>query len=428
MPHKISFLDVHKRMLAVVAAEVEESEGPLEFERKKFSAMPESLKKLAFWLDEQGVDEVIMESTAQYWKPVWAALEEYWQPRRRGREEASEMAGTLHLCQARSNRGARGRKGDFRDAERGLKRYLAQDLRLSFVPDPEQRLWRAVSRRKIQKTRDRRRLKQQLESLLEQVHLKLSSLVKDLLGVSSLRILRAIGKGEKDPAVLAAMREPNLHATEAQLRDALRACRDLHPTCRRMIQSMLQDFDAIENEIEALRRDLMELLGRHQEVVRRLAEIPGIGPDSAMAIIAEVGPEAAAFETEKHLASWIGVCPGTEESAEVVKSTRSPKGNRFMRGVLHQAAQSAVKTKGTVFEVNFRRMLAGKDYKKVIWATAHRLCRLIWLILRKGVDYEERGPAVNAKSQKRRIARMVRELRRSGYHVEPEPVPATLTS
>lgn len=428
MPYKIAAIDVHKRMLAVVVAEVEEAEGPYQFERRKFSAMPESLKALAEWLNEQEVEEVVMESTAQYWKPVWGMLEEYWQPMRRGREGAGEKAGTLHLCQAKSNRGARGRKSDFGDAERLLKRYMSQDLQLSFVPEKEQRLWRAVSRRKVQKTRERRRLKQQLESLLEQAHLKLSSLVKDLYGVSSLRILRAIAAGEKDPAVLGAMRETNLKASEAQLRDALRACTDLHPAYRRMIHSMLQDYGEIEKEIGALRRELMELMAAHQEEVRRLAEIPGVGVDGALQIVAEVGPKAAAFVTEKHLASWIGVCPGTEESAEKVKSTRSPKGNRFMRGVLYQAAQAAVKVKGSIFEVKFQRMLPGKEYKKVIWATAHRLCRIIWLVLHKGVDYEERGPAVSAQSKKKRTRRMISELRKLGYRVEPGPCPATLTA
>lgn len=426
MAYKIAAIDIHKRMLAVVVAEVEEADGPYEFERKKFSAMPGSLKTLAEWLNEQDVEEVVMESTAQYWKPVWGMLEKYWQPLRRGREGAVETAGRLHLCQARSNRGARGRKGDFRDAERLLKRYVAQDLRLSFVPDQEQRLWRAVSRRKIQKTRERRRLKQQLESLLEQAHLKLSSLLKDLFGVSSLRILRAIAAGEKDPAVLAAMRDANLKATEAQLRDGLQACTDLHAVFRRMLEAMLRDYDAIEKEIEALQRDLMELMAPHQEVVRRLAEIPGLSVDTAMQIIAEVGPKAAAFETEKNLASWVGICPGSEESAEKVKSTKSPKGNRFLRGLLYQAGQAAGRVKGSIFEVTFQRLLPGRDYKKVVWAVGHRLCRTIWLVLHKGVDYEERGPAISAESKKRRTSRMVRELRKLGYRVESGVLPAPL--
>jgi len=107
-----------------------------------------------------------MESTAQYWKPVWGALERYWKPVCQQREGAGRMSGTLHLAQALSNRGRRGRKNDFRDAERLVKRLVSQELTLSFVPDAEQRLWRTVSRTKYQLRRDRVRLQNQLEALL----------------------------------------------------------------------------------------------------------------------------------------------------------------------------------------------------------------------------------------------------------------------
>ncbi len=112
-----------------------------------------------------------MESTAQYWKPVWEALERYWKPVGQKREGAGR---TLHLAQAQSNRGPRGRKRDFPDAERLVKRLVAQELRLSFVPDVEQRLWRTVTRRKYQLTRDRARLQNQLESLLEEAHIEVA--------------------------------------------------------------------------------------------------------------------------------------------------------------------------------------------------------------------------------------------------------------
>src|SRR5437879_6670246 len=111
-----------------------------------------------------------MESTAQYWKPVWQALERYWKLEWQKREGAGRMSGTLHLAQAQSNRGQRGRKNDFVDAERLVKRLVAQELILSFVPDPEQRLWRTLTRRKYQLTRDRGRLQNQLEGLLEEAH------------------------------------------------------------------------------------------------------------------------------------------------------------------------------------------------------------------------------------------------------------------
>src|ERR1035437_4760223 len=114
-----------------------------------------------------------MESTAQYWKPVWGALERYWRPICQGREGAGRMSGTLHLAQAQSNRGPSGRKKDFPDAERLVKRLVAQELTLSFVPDVEQRLWRSVMRRKYQLTRDRVQSQNRLESLLEEAHIKL---------------------------------------------------------------------------------------------------------------------------------------------------------------------------------------------------------------------------------------------------------------
>ena len=143
MSYRIAGIDVHKRMLAVVVSDVE-VDSEFHFERRKFSSSPEQLRSLAAWLLEQEAEEVVMESTAQYWKPVWETLERYWKPICEKREGARRKSGTLHLAQALSNRGRRGRKRDFPDAERLVKRLVAQELTLSFVPDAEQRLWRTV--------------------------------------------------------------------------------------------------------------------------------------------------------------------------------------------------------------------------------------------------------------------------------------------
>src|SRR5437899_4683984 len=151
-------------MLAVVVADVE-VQGGYQFERIRYGSNPEQLRLLAAWLIEHEVEEVVMESTAQYWKPVWGALEQYWQPERQKREGARKMSGKLHLCQAKSNRGRRGRKNDFADGERLIKRLVAQELVLSFVPYAEQRLWRTVTRRKNQLTRAKVGFQNQLESL-----------------------------------------------------------------------------------------------------------------------------------------------------------------------------------------------------------------------------------------------------------------------
>jgi transposase len=365
-----------------------------------------------------------MESTAQYWRPVWHVLERYWRATCRSREGAGPMAGALMLAHAQSNRGPRGRKKDFVDAERLVKRLVARELVLSFVPDSEQRLWRTVVRRKYQLTCDRVRLQNQLESLLEEAHVKLSSLVSDLLGASARRMLRALADGETNPAALAALADRRLHATQQQLCDALGASTELNGVYRRLVKMALEELQLIEGQMDQLDREIAELLSQHQDAVQRLAEVPGLGVDSAHQIIAEVGAQAATFFSEKHLASWIGVCPGEEESAGISASNRCPKGNRFMRRLLNQTAHAAVKAKGSIFEIVFRRLVPRLGFKKAIWAIAHRLTRLIWKILHQGVRYEERGPAVSQKSRAARTTKMIKELRSLGYRVEPMRTPA----
>src|SRR5499425_3203742 len=241
MSYRIAGIDVHKKMLAVVVSDVE-IESEYQFERCQFGSNQGHLRLLSEWLIEQQVEEVVMESTAQYWKPVWGALERYWKPICEKREGARRRSGTLHLAQALSNRGRRGRKRDFPDAERLVKRLVARELTLSFVPDPEQRLWRTVTRKKYQLRCDRVRLQNQLESLLEEAHIKLSSFVSDLLGLSAQRMLKAISEGETDPALLAALADKHLRATPEQLCDALGACTQLNPVYRQLLKLALEEL------------------------------------------------------------------------------------------------------------------------------------------------------------------------------------------
>ncbi len=418
MSYRIAGIDVHKRMLAVVLSNVE-VDGEYQFGRRMFASNPEQLRSLAAWLLEQEVEEVVMESTAQYWKPVWEALERYWKPLRQKREGANRMSGTLHLAQALSNRGRRGRKKDFLDAERLVKRLVARELILSFVPDAEQRLWRTVIRRKCQLTRNRVRLQNRVESLLEEAHIKLSSFVSDLLGLSARRMLKALADGETNPAILAALADRKLRATQEQLCDALGACTELNPVYRRLLKMMLEELRLLDEQIGQLDQEMANLLSRHQDAVQRLAEVPGLGVDSAQQIIAEVGSSAATFPSAKQLSSWVGACPGDDESAGVSYSHRSPKGNRNMRRILNQAANAAVKAKGTIFEIVYRRTVPRLGHKQTIGAVAHRQCRLVWKVLHQGVRYEERGPAISKKTKQARTARMIRQLRSLGYRIEP---------
>lgn len=408
--YNIAGIDVHKKMLAVVVANARNTE--LKFECRKFGTTVGELRHLSAWLQERAVQEIAMESTAQYWKPVWIAMEGQCR---------------LHLAQARSNLGPRGRKTDFRDAQRIVSRLLSGDLILSYVPEAEQRSWRTLTRTRYQLREDRVRLQNQLENLLEEVQIKLTSLISDLLGKSGRRILRALADGETDPAQLADLGNWRLRASKEALKDALSG--QLQPLHRQLLSLFLQRLDLIESQMATLETTIAQALHGHQDAVARLVEIPGLGVDSAQQIIAEIGADATAFPSAAQLASWVGVCPGRQESAGESSSNRSAKGNRTMRRLLNQLAHSAVKKDGCRLQIVFRRWLPRMGYKKAIWAIAHRLCRLIWKVLHDNVSYVERGFEPNPKAHKERRRRLVAELRRLGYQVElsplgPTPIPS----
>jgi len=405
MSYKIAGIDVHKKVLMVVVIDATTPEEKPE--RRRFATMPSDLHRLSTWLREQGVEEAVMESTAQYWRSVWLELEPHMR---------------LHLAQAFSNRAPRGRKHDFKDAERLVRRLIANELILSFVPGGEQRTWRNMTRMKLQLTRDRVRLQNQMECLLEEMRIKLSIVVSNLLGASGMRILQALAKGETDPKQLAQLGDERLQCTEEQLVDALTG--RAQPLHREMLALQLERLQLIDTQIAKLNGMIAQAMKPHQEAVMRLAEVPGLGVDSAQQIIAEVGQQASTFPSAAELTSWVGTCPGKDESAEQNEqnhSSRSAKGNKYLRRVLNQAAHAAVKRKGSYFQVVFRRLLPRLGYQSAIWAVAHRLCRVVWKILHEGVRFIEHGIEPDPKAKMRHARRLAQALRKLGYQVTITP-------
>jgi transposase len=411
MSYRVAAIDIHKKVLMVVVAaaaeEVQDTAGEaLEFECRRFGTGNGERWHLVSWLRERGVMEVVMESTAQYWKPVWLDLEPHF-PK-------------LHLAQAQSNRAPKGRKNDFRDAKRLARRLLAGELMLSFVPDAEQRTWRTLTRGKQQLVRDRVRLQNQLEALLEEMRIKLSSVISDLLGISGRRILTALSKGETDPIQLAELGDDRLKCGKQVLADALRGSPE--PIHLEVLKLYLERLEMLDEQIRKLDQLVAKALRKHEEAVMRVAQVPGFGVDSAQQVLAEVGVDAEAFPTAGQFSSWVGSCPGSDETAEQNHSSRSPKGNRFVRRILVQAAQAAVKKKGCHFQSVFRRLLPRLGYQGAIWAVANRLARVLWKILHDGVSYVEQGTETNPKAKKRRAQKLVRALRRLGYTVSMTPI------
>jgi len=396
MADKVAGIDVHKKVLMVVVIDARAPE--LKPERQRFTTMPSELHRLSTWLKAKGVEEVVMESTAQYWRSVWLELEPHMR---------------LHLAQAFSNRAPRGRKHDFKGAERLVRRLIAKELILSFVPDGEQRIWRNLTRMKLQLVRDRVRLQSQIECLLEEMRIKLSVVV------SGLRILHALSNGETNAKCLASLGDDRLRCTEEQLVEALTG--SSHPMHRQMLALQLERLRLLDEQTVQLNSLIAQAMTPHQDTVIRLAEVPGLGIDSAQQVIAEVGVTASTFPSAAEFTSWVGTCPGKEESAEENSSSRSAKGNKYLRRVLNQAAHAAARSKGTHFQAVFRRLLPRLGYQSAVWAIAHRLCRLIWKILHEGIRYIEQGIESEPQLLMNRAQNLAKQLRKFGYRIQITP-------
>jgi transposase len=406
MPYRVAAIDIHKKVHMVVVAtmadEVEDSTAAaVDFECRRFGAGASERRHMVAWLQQQQVQEVVMESTAQYWKSIWLELEPHF-PK-------------LHLAQAQSNRAPKGRKHDFRDAKRLGRRLLAGELLLSYVPEPEQRDWRLLTRGRLQLVRARVRLQNQVEALLEEARIKLSSVISDLFGVSGRRMIEALAEGTTDPAKLAELGDPSLKCGKEQLMDALDGAPQ--PCHLQLLKLHVERWKLLDRHIAELSRMAAEGLRAHQGAVLRVAKVPGWGPESAQQFIAEVGVGAEAFETPEEFASWSGACPGSEVSAEQNHSSHCPKGNRYVRRLLTEAAQSAVKKKGGQFQKVFRRFLPKLAYNGAIGVVRHRMARVLWKILHEGVEYIEHGQDTTPKARQRRAQRLVQGLRKLGFTV-----------
>lgn len=409
----IAGIDVHKKMLAVVVRR--DREGNVDYEKRRFGTMRSEIEHLAAWLQQAGVSEVVMESTAQYWRPVWYGLEPHFR---------------LHLCHPLRVRAPRGRKSDFKDAERLANRWNSGDLEESFVPGAEQRGWRWLTRRRVQLKRMISIIRNQVEGLLEQGGIKLTAVASDAFGVSGWAMLQHIAKGETNVEVLVAEARGALRKKEDLLREAFAG--KLEPAYQVLLRQSLQQVEMLRRQIEEINQMLAQQMAAHATTLQRLTRIPGVDLWAAQELLAEVGVGATMFPTAGNFASWVGVCPGSHESAGVNYSQRSAKGNRYLRRLLCEIAWGAIHTKDTFFAGLFARYLPRLEAKGAAWAVAHRIAKVVWLMLTRGVEYQEKGAApINPQTLVRKFRRLIKEFGRAGLDARkllgesvPAPTPA----
>ena len=351
----IAGIDVHKKMLAVV---IRRGSGvSVEYTKRKFGTTKSEIDHLASWLQQNQVNEIVMESTAQYWRPVWYGLEPHFS--------------SLHLTHPLKTRAPRGRKRDYRDAQRLADRWDSGDLEDSFIPGSEQRSWRWLTRTRVQLKRKLSAIHSQVEGLLEEGGIKLSAVVSDLFGVSGWAMLEKIAEGETNSDKLLEEARGALRKKKAELKEALSG--QLEPVYRLLLKQEMTQARLSLRQVEEVNQALAIAMKDHVAALHRLSRIPGVDVYAAQELLAEIGPEASAFPSADQFVSWIGVCPGSRESAGVNYSNRSAKGNRFLRRMLCQIAWACDSYQRDIFRQSVCALKPKIEGKGAAWAVAHRI-------------------------------------------------------
>jgi transposase len=281
-----------------------------------------------------------------------------------------------------------GRKTDVKDAE-----WIAQLLRHgllspSFIPEPEVRELRELTRQRTELVRDRAAVANRIQKVLEGANIKLGSVASDVLGASGRAMIRAIIDGCEDPARLAELARRKLRGKIPELKRALDGRATEHH--RFVLRVLMDQIDALEGLIARLDERIDEAMKPFDEAAGRLRGIPGVGERAAEVILGEVGPDVEAFPTAGHLCSWAGLCPGNDRSAGKRRSGQTTKGSPWLRSLLVQVAWAASHTKETIFGACYQRWVKRMGKKKALVAVAHKILVVIWHLLKKGTDYRER--------------------------------------
>ena len=382
-------LDVHKNTVVACRRRLAQ-DGQVEQETRTFSTMTADLLELADWLAQAGVTQVAMESTGIYWKPVWHLLEDRF---------------GLILVNARHIKQVPGRKTDVKDAQWLAELLQFGLLKASFIPPPPIRELRALTRQRTALVNDRARVANRIQKVLEAANIKLSSVATDVLGASGRAMIDKLIAGEQDAEILANEARGSLKRKTPALRQALQG--RVTPHHRFQLRLLMDQIRQMDDWIARLDGQVAEVIERAPvdqpdrpsplaEAARRVATIPGVGRRVAEVIVAEIGPDVRPFATAGHLASWAGMCPGNHQSGGKRLSGKTSKGNQALRVMLVQAAWAASHTKETALSATYRRLTKRLGKKKALVALGHKLLRIIYQVLSKGVEYVEYHPASRA--------------------------------
>ena len=374
-----------------------------------YSTMTRSLLGMSDHLRCLGVTRVVMEATSDYWKSVFYLLEAH------GFE--------VWLVNARDVKYLPGRpKTDKLDAVWLCKVAERQMIRPSFVPPPQIRRLRDVTRYRVDLIETRTAEKQRVEKLLEDAQIKLSVVASDIFGVSGRAMMAALIGGQTYPTVLAQLARGRMRSKISVLEEAFTGFFTEHHAF--LLTKMLARVDALTADIAELDDAIEEMVAPFVDTVQRLDEIPGLGPTGACAILAEIGLDMTRFPTPGHLASWAKFAPGVKESAGKKKGRGATgHGNRYLARVLGEAAVAAGKT-DTFLGERYRRITRRRGKKTAIVAVGRSILVIIWhLVSDPEAHFIDLGSDfyTNRINPERRKQAHIHQLEALGYKVTLEP-------
>ena len=397
-------LDVHKKVV-VAAIIVLDALGKLYRETGSFGTMTGDLLELSDWLLSWGVTHVAMESTGEYWKPVYNILENNFE---------------LLLINAQHIKAVPGRKTDVNDAEWIADLLRHGLLRASFVPPLGQRELRELTRYRSTFVRERATLVNRVQKVLESANIKLASVATDVMGVSGRAMLEAIIGGQAMPEEMAELAKGRMREKRAELAKALSG--RVKPHHRFVLTELLCQIDNLDEAVEHFNAQIAEYCRPFEQAVTLLDTIPGVAQETAQVIVAEIGVDMSRFPSANHLAAWAGVAPGNYESAGKRKSGRMRQGNKSLKTALTQAAHAAARTKDTYLAAQAQHLTGRRGKKRAIMAVAHSILVIAYHLIQRQEPYRELGgnyfdelrPEATTK-------RLVKRLERLGYQVSLQP-------
>jgi transposase len=393
-------LDVHQAQITACAI-IEGADGTTRLEQRQFGAFKRDRRALAEWAQALRPDQVVMESTGIYWKSPYAALE--------------AVGLRAWVVNARHVKNVPGRKTDVGDARWLATLARAGLLHGSFVPPAAVRELRLIARQRQKLVGHLASEKNRLHKVLTDGGIRLGVVVSDLHGQSARAMVKAIIAGRPTHEVLDCASR-RLKASREELFDALQG--ELTASHRFVLHELMQHIEEIEARIARFDARLLDGLADERNTLALLQTLPGVDLIGAAMLLVEIGADMNAFGSAGRLASWVGICPGNNESAGKHKSGRVRKGNPYVRRLLCECAHAASRTT-SVFKSKFQALVIRRGHKRSIIAIAHKLLRTMFFMLKRREHYRDSTTDYEALAVQRNAPRWIKALTKFGFIPDP---------